>query len=558
MGIAAFDQDPSGPPGAGWFSDEYGNRRYAYDPVAAQNAGQGDQRLAMGGPDAGAPQPAPQGGAPPATPPSASDAVPDYGQVSPQQQAGQQVTAPPGTAPQNENQAITGALQNNIARAMTAPQGGASPAGYRPSTRSTTVADLKRPITQEEEQGYESAEGQKALATANTAKLERDKQLGIANSAMASLPRQYANMEAQQKKRDEVSGLVQQDRASLDQFGQELQQNQKSFNANRLFDDKLGTAGTIGAALFRAIGAYAQIKGHLGENPAGQIIDAAIQRDIAEQRQKIDDSRGNVDNALNRLRLHFGDLDLAQKALENIQHNYADTQQQFYAAATNSQQVIENARAALADQQTASQKRWTEFGDRSFGVATKKVEEKYQAGGSGAPNLKQSLENFKTYAEANKILSEANAKPKTNAKIQATIAAGNNAIGALEDSLSAMNLKPDQKGDYQVPGRMAAGKEMVSNDLGKTFGTGTAKRLETNRAILSGEIGKLATGGAATKETIDAMNNLLNDGDPRSLIQLHKLMKHFVRNYQNAGENAQPGEDISDTSDMGGVYGGGQ
>ncbi len=553
MAVVSFTQDPGGPPGAGYFADEFGNKRYAYDPVTAQNISQQqqapqqpDMRMAQMAPDTRfgttTVEPA-EGGARGGGPQNASDVTPSYApQGSPQQQVAGQVGGAPGTAPGNELQATAGVLTNDLSKALLSRrQQGPTAAHWQPSTSQEKVTDLRRPLSDAEKASFAQSDAQSASATVDQALSDRQRMLGDASADMAALPRQYAQMDIAQKKRDETSSLVQQDRSSLDQFSQELQQNQKSFNPNRLFDEKLGTAGSIGAALFRAIGTYAQIKGHLAENPAGPVIDAAIQRDVMAQRQQIEDSKGNVDNALNRLRLHFGDLDLAQKALEIAQHNYADTQHQFYAAATGSNDVVTKARASLAAQQQAATKRDVEFNDRSYGVRSKQVDDKYVPATSGSgESVDQALERLNKFATVSKTLSEANAKPKVNGRIQTTIAAGQNAIDTLEDTLDGMKVPRTQDGGYQVPGYLGRKAAVASNAGAELFGTERGAQLSVNRELLAGDIGKLVKGGVADAKEGERMNALLDKGDPASLIQLHKLMRGFVRNYQNAGALAAP------------------
>jgi len=457
MAIVAFQQDPSAAPGTGYFADEYGNQRYAYDPVTAQNlAQQGapDLRLAQGGgPNGGtfgAAMTGMAGGERRGSSSSTSDALPSYAQSPPTTPIGQsaaQLTAPPGQAPGNENQAITGVLQNNIGKSLLADQNKpATKGGFTPQKREETISDVRRPLSPDEQQQFWQTDAERAQATVNSAKLDRESELGAANAEMASMVPQQANIAVAKKKRDLVNGMVQKDLADYSQMDQELKQNQKSFNPNRLFDEKLGTSGTIAAALFRAIGQYAQVMGHQSTNAAGDIIDAAIARDVAQQREAIESGKGNVDNALNRFRIHFGDLDLAQKALENLQHNYADTQMQFMVHATNAPKVIENARAGLAAQADAAQKRDIDFRDRSFGVASRKVEDKYQpASGGGGQTPEQAIGRFKNYSEALKTYNEANTRKADPTEVAIDDISGvQRQLGRARELLNqGINLSPE-------------------------------------------------------------------------------------------------------------------
>ncbi len=456
MALLGFQQDPNSMPGAGWFHPDVGEPVYAYHPELANQLSQGqgpgvgviqpavalqqgakpggnmqiqglgfaaaDQRAAAGGgspaleaqlaqmPDfGGGPKPAGVGGGP------ATEAPP-----------GQPAAQPPGENPLAPSTTAGGAIarvaQDQLGAAMlregTQPVR-RTPAHYQPSTKEMTVSDQGSPMSAEDKGLREDAYWGDLAATQNRGDLESAHLATLAEQQAAQAKRQETAIAFQQKVQQDTSQLVAKDQNDLDQFQSELQQSQKDFNPNRLFSGAAGTMAGIGAAIFRAMGAYASSLGHQGSNAAGEVIDAAIQRDIMKQRADIEAHKGNADNALARLTKHYGNMEQATAALSILQNKYADTQALQLANATGSQDVILKTQQDIAAKQEKYAKQNFDFQQISEGKHSAKVSEKYvQASQTGgAPSVDKLIDRntklaglARTEAETDKLRAEAGNK----------------------------------------------------------------------------------------------------------------------------------------------------
>lgn len=429
--LTSFQQDPNSMPGAGMFMADDGQGVYAYHPEMANQLSQPNgaapspppfqpspelTAAAAPGPDmrvagpGGGIQPvdalnAPNAGNPLASlsfkgaggqaPSPATGGGPPSGPTVPASIARDPVAPSSGAAPENMGQAISQLQENRLGAAMLKEQNAPVrkvPGHYTPSTKEVAVADQGAPVSEENRALLEDAHYGGLAATQNAGDAEKQRLHAAAVANMQDAVAQKKQLDMQQGIANDTQGLVAQDRANLDRYRQELEQNQKSFNPNRLFEK--GSTEAIGAAIFRAMGTYAQIRGHMASNPAGEVIDAAIERDVAQQRQAIESGKGNVNNALSRLQEHYGDLNQATSALRVLQHSYADSQQQFLANSTGIPQVIAKTQQTIADKQGAYAKEMNAFDQAAYGKHSAKVAEKYIAPTTtgGAPSVDKQLE----------------------------------------------------------------------------------------------------------------------------------------------------------------------
>lgn len=121
----------------------------------------------------------------------------------------------------------------------------------------------------------------------------------------------------EQAHRQRIEAEVTAKMSAVQQFDDEAQGRYAEFGPDRFFKQK-GTWATIGAAIAQGLGAYAAILGRT-ENFAGNIIQNAIDRDIAAQRDEYlrdKDARNNLVADLARV---TGDLDVAAEGAKAVQ-----------------------------------------------------------------------------------------------------------------------------------------------------------------------------------------------------------------------------------------------
>lgn len=283
-------------------------------------------------------------------------------------------------------------------RAKGNPYGQALPSGGQPAVGPTFGSGLNSagqpmlesrtqsetthgaPFTPEQTADVTGAYAQRGRAIQMAADTAQMQQYGAATQAYREYldPNSATNQEMQRNKtiRDNAERMANEDIARVQASDQDLAQRINKFNPNRLFDEQLGTAGTLAAAFFQAIGAMAQAKGRLASNPAKDIIDAAIQRDILQQQKQIDETKGRADNALRRYQMSFGSANVARAALEHSMQNYAALGLHSYALATGIPEIVANSQKFLADNQLQQSQSLAGIRDKAVGDHTTTLNEK--------------------------------------------------------------------------------------------------------------------------------------------------------------------------------------
>lgn len=446
MALSGFQQDPYGPPGAGYFHGDSGPPVYAFHPELANQLSQGGpvapapiqpsaelQQAAAPGPDmrtaglggfGSTDQRLAVGGAAPGLDKQLGQ-MPDFGGAPAPGQGpavGGGPRVPGEGGPQNIGQAAAQLNDQQLAQAMLKEQNArptTTKAHYRPTSKEITVSDQGAPEAEENRALREDAYYGVLAATQNQGDLESQHLAQLATLNADQAAKQQAQINFQAKTQQATSELVAKDQTDLDRFQGELQQSQKDFNPNRLFSGAAGTMAGIGAAVFRAMGAYAAIRGHSGSNPAGEVIDSAIQRDIAQQKAEIEAKGSNANNALARLNKHYGNLEQATTALGILQNKYADTMALQLANSSGSQEVIAKTQGAIAAKQQAYATDNEKFNQLSYGKHAAKVAETYVAPSTsgGAPSVDKLLErgnkmatNEHTRAETDKLRADSGGK----------------------------------------------------------------------------------------------------------------------------------------------------
>jgi hypothetical protein len=221
---------------------------------------------------------------------------------------------------------------------------------------------------------------------------ERDAAIFDQQAAIAATKLQH-----EQQKQQLVEDGVQHDMQIARDYRDQVAKQQ--VDPGRLFSGDRGAFNTIAAVIGQGLGAFAAAGGGSptvngrraaagGQNYAKDIIDGAINRDIAAQEFNIRSNQASANNQLNDVYKRLGDMTQAKAVVRQMQTDYAGLQMKQLAARDGSQDAM-NAfdqwdAANAADR--AEQER--KFAADSYGKHTIKVAQSYvspQAGGTRAP-----------------------------------------------------------------------------------------------------------------------------------------------------------------------------
>ncbi len=405
--LVGFTQDPEGPPGLGDFHFDNGQSRYAHAPdVAAQfqapqvdvppewqQIAQQDNRVA--GPGGGEPPPANLAANPDArNAPGAMNPMGDFNfkgagdrpapppvvpQASPAAPPPDMLPAPGGggTGPSEFDTNV----QRYALGEMKKGGGAAHPAGWVPKSKSETVESEGLPYNEEDAAARIHANQNLMIAKTATAATMADRALGQAAQAQAALPSLQAKAARAQQEVDAQHANYQRERADLQQMIDKS--NSQDNSASAWFADK-NPISQIGIVLAQAFGAYAATLGH-GENWAQKNINNIMEHDIAAQKEQ---AKNGVDNALQRLKLRYGDMDQAEAALRMAQGNAVNMMQTKFASANQAQDVQLAHQEMLAKNDADMVANEQKFMAGSYGKHTTKLDVAHQAAsGGGGPDI---------------------------------------------------------------------------------------------------------------------------------------------------------------------------
>jgi hypothetical protein len=307
----------------------------------------------------------------------------------------------------------------------------------------------------------EDSSAQREMAATQAA--EAEKRAFAAEQKLASDTASLRQIEANQaaSKRMELEDRVEKERLSYDSAVEGVRG--KKVNANRLFSGAGGKMRLIGLAIANGFAGYASAV--LGRpNDTWQIINGAIDRDIAEQEHEIMQGNKNVDNALSRLTRSSGSLDQAKILLKTLQHEHAVAQAQEIADGAKSEQVDAKLQMFMADEAMKREAMREEYLRLAAGKHTAAIEARYAypvkgTGPSRRPATieetqgvlgveKESQEFRKRDAEITKTLADAEAAGKGPAGRGPSAADKANyasAVTTLNGAMDQLNLSVDPK-----------------------------------------------------------------------------------------------------------------
>ncbi len=293
-----------------------------------------------------------------------------------------------------------------------ASQGVAIPAATRESVEGGFEADDQY-LLQIEDSSARREDAATRAADAEKRAYEAERKLAADTASVRSLEAQEALA-----KKNEVEQRVEKERLSYDSAVEGVRG--KKVDNNRLFRGTGGKARLIGLAIANGMSAYSSAI--LGRpNDAWTMINATIDRDIAEQEHEIMQGNKNVDNALARLTRSTGSLEQAKILLKTLQHESAVAQAQDIASKAKSDQVSAKLDMFLADEQLNSDRMREEYLRLAAGRHSAAVEARfaYPQAGRGPSRRPATIEETKDILGVEK---ESQGFRKTEAEITKTLA----------------------------------------------------------------------------------------------------------------------------------------
>jgi hypothetical protein len=250
------------------------------------------------------------------------------------------------------------------------------------------------------------------------ADVERERIAGERKVAAEISSLRQVEMDEAARKKSEIETRVENERLSYDSAIEGVRG--KKVNANRLFSGTGGKMRLIGLAIANGFAGYSSAV--LGRpNEAWQIINGAIDRDVAEQEHEIMQGNKNVDNALSRLTRSTGSLEQAKILLKNLQHETAMSQAQEIASKAKSQEVDAKLDMFLANEKMRTEAAREEYLRLAYGKHTAAVDSRYAhtRAGTGPSRRPATIEETKDVLGVEKASQEFR---KTDAEITKTLA----------------------------------------------------------------------------------------------------------------------------------------
>jgi hypothetical protein len=416
MAIVGFEQDPhpDAPMGAGLFTADSGEQMYAHDPELASSLVGQDDRLAFNtapaGQDFNSQNLAADAGGqqPPTPPPSVADVGPQMSMAPPPGPAASMAPpqSPQGPAPAPRPQAQPPAEVDPDEQARAQQQAAvnrpvrdaASPGGYRPRTSEESFTDAGLPLDPEQAQELQRLnENVKVAKQAETGLLVARAQEQT-QAAQAALP----DLILKQKEAEERLQRAQDGaRHDLQQAKDLIQAtNEKKIDPGRMFQGGKGAIAGIFAVIAQSLGAYAAIKSKTGRNFGAEIVQQAIDRDIAAQKEEIDQGRAGANNMLAVLQRKYDyEMPQAEAALRMAQNSVVQKQLAAFEGMKLSQDAMANLgswQADLEKQQFLESRKLYEAG---IGKHSRRISSQFQAPTSGGLREPTHAEKMGRYAE---------------------------------------------------------------------------------------------------------------------------------------------------------------
>lgn len=593
--IVGFQQQAGAPPGAGIFSTDDGRAFEAYSPddaapflqaPAPPPDGNVLQKVPRGAPDPNVVQldKVPPG-APPPPPPDQLQKVAYQSPMAPEMTGtGQRMVEPPAAVPPAMGQPRVVA-PTPIAPSAPAPpplvggdpRFGMAPKGMRVQAISRNYEGAGAPYTEEEQQARAEAsaletEAHRAtavsqMAQANAAQLEAQKRAVAAQQEL---------VRAKNDRENEIRSFGQRKQEVDDEVDQAMR---REVNPNKWFEDR-GVIGTIGAALAQALGAYGATLGRT-PNFTQQIIDQAVSRDVAAQRDAVERDGLRANNKLaDLMRTHQMTINEATLRLQQSQQRLADSHAGELASASKSEDTRNAFNEWLAGRSRQRLDENRKFVNESLGKQSGKVEFTAKpvagAGGLTHPILKQAFGSTKEAELAERQFYIAHPEAShgdflsyvENVKQGKVDGAGGGRGGGepapltrqkakTETAKANMDMAANLMGAEPGQGWWSAQYTRASNALGEFFETPEGAKREFARATAAHEVAILMEMGQASDGTKEEVKHLLNSNNPRKWQAAKEIVGDIAKVEKEAinqavrERKAGPGSALEDEMDSG-------
>lgn len=270
-----------------------------------------------------------------------------------------------------------------------------------PQTQSTEGG---HPFDIEAEDERMAAANNLRMARLAEADLQVAKHQNEAAQARAAVPLIERQQQIADRRRMEVESRFNEEKGYLD-TAMKFQAS-KQVDPQALFKER-GTLATIGLAIAQGLGAYAAAMTGT-RNFAMDLVNQAIDRDIARQEADIRQGRANINDSLWRLNQIYGDMDQAKTALRMLGQQYAATKATETAALYGTKQAQVGLATWMAELDRKRSDEEMNFRLQSLGKLT--TQEKFvqpkaaTGGGMRAPTLKERRHRAEDLAATTKAL----------------------------------------------------------------------------------------------------------------------------------------------------------
>ena len=339
-----------------------------------------------------------------------------------------------------------------------------------PNSESETVRGAK-PINEEylaERDKLNQAEhaGMEQEASADAQAYQAGQQAQHQNLAL-----QTGMMDAQQQQVQAIQQQVAQAQATRDQALAEY--SSSKVDPSRIFSGGVGVLKSIGAALAAGAGAWGATIGHT-RNFAQEIIDSAVNRDIAAQEAEIRIKKDTADNALSDLMRRGMSLDQAKNTLMTIQNQWMQRNMADAATKSGDERIAGQWQQQVAERDKQNLDYEQAYRDKAAGEATKTVASKVmypQAGSAGGL----------VPVAAPKALGIAGTTANTEGTIAGTAKTTGEAVAAERKAKAATAPKPNIEANSDLQGLTALDALKAKDPGGHIFvegGTFASKETE--------------------------------------------------------------------------------
>lgn len=434
-----------------------------------------------------------------------------------------------------------------------------------PSAMRETVEGGYNPDQQYIEQLYNTSIDRKVSAM-QAADAEKQAHEAERNLAVQTATMRDIEAQEQSAKNDELAKRVEGERLSYDSAVEAVRG--KKVDANRLFSGAGGKMRLIALAIANGFNQYASMMTGT-KNTTWDIINGAIDRDIAEQEHEIMQGNKNVDNALARLTRSTGSLEQGKLLLRQLQKEYSVAEMQDIASRAKSQEVDAKLMKMMADEDLAREATREEYLRLAAGKHSAAVEAKFaypKAGSVGgvrplnidradkvltqenkALDLREGVAQIhKTEAEAEKAKREANGEgPPVSAKDRGMMAA---ARQGMNNTLEKLGLSYDPQSESIQQTKKGAdipGIGLVDEQMAKLPGTPDAYARQTVGRQLIQQIFEASGLTVTEQEYARHEKSLFGDGTERGFLNgLNNIVREAKAKEKAVFGNRSPLEEV--------------